>query len=211
MADETGGALVPAEPAAPSGELAEIQETMRTAPEKYWRDPAMQRRLYQLSGGKSETPVAAEGVRGDLAQSEAGKALIADWDKGRGGFDGTLEAVNAEAGRLLSGFDHADFMSAYAGLPIGCRCAVAQGLALGKPNFVPPASKTAVENFASTEDGAALVKEWGARAPENVAMIRARIEGVRSRMSETEREEFGDWLDRIPDGEWIAIARGLVR
>ena len=108
----------------------------------------------------------------------------------------------------------ADFETSFDGLSEGVQAAILGELSMLSPGYVKEASADEIELFATTEEGEALVREWGGsgsrKAAHNVGMIRAKMRAVVDGMSAADNAEFTRWFDNLTSGEVLSALRAIV-
>jgi hypothetical protein len=123
-------------------------------------------------------------------------------------------AAVAAVGGVADAELRADFVTSFDGLSEGVQAAIAAELPMPEPGYVREASTEDIELFATTEEGEALVSDWGGpgsrRAARNVAIIKGKMRAAIDRMTEAEREEFGVWFDGLTPGEARSALRAIV-
>ena len=62
----------------------------------------------------------------------------------------------------------------------------------------PSADDAAVQTFASTEEGAELVRDWGRQAARNVGVVRGRMGLMLKSMTPEDRSKAEAWFDELP-------------
>jgi len=67
-----------------------------------------------------------------------------------------------------------------------------------------------VDNFSSTDEGAALVSEWGPEAQQRVGLIQSRLMQIEAAAAPGEVAEMWDWFDDLPSREAKAVLRALA-
>ena len=64
--------------------------------------------------------------------------------------------------------------------------------------------------FASTAEGAALIKVWGKTAPRKVAAVKARMSAILGAMEAEDRAATQSWFDGLPAAQAQAVMRSLA-
>ena len=72
-----------------------------------------------------------------------------------------------------------------------------------------PASEAQVQTFATSDIGGDLIKEWGSRAPQKLAMVQASFNQIIARGGDVGLAL--EWFDQLPAAQAKAIIRGLAR
>ena len=166
-------------------ELDEIAKHRRENRVAYFRDDKMRARELKLL----EARAVAKERAGELERAQAT-------------VDSIVEAVpDAEA--FEDGFD-----SVFAGLAEPAQAAIRHEFALPPESPARPASEADVKRFASTEEGAELVKTWGKDAGRKVAVVRTRLD--RMLTGGGEMEAAARWFDSLQSGEAKAVLLALA-
>ena len=197
-------------------ELAAIKKRMRDDRAAYFKDSQAQARhldlLRQLEGLEAE-PTAVE--KNPDAQSDASAldpALLAEWEK-QGGVDYHLKTAQRTASAALDaleGDDRQQLEEGFDSLPPAARTAITRFLAVEPGGFVRPANETSLETFASTPEGAELVKEWGRSAPRNIGIVRSRMDLMLRSMAEADRTKAEAWFNALPAQQAKAVMKALA-
>ena len=182
-----------------SGELATIDEEMRSDIKAYHRNPEKRARhlhlLEQVEAAKSPSLPSA-GWHGDDAAAVKraqgkGAAVVAVLDTLPGGARG-------------------QFVGAFEGLASSIQGAIFGELSRFKEGYVERATETELDAFryANPHFGG-LVKAWGGRASERVGALADRFQRVERALSDTDRAQFKAWWRRVPVSEKSAILWSL--
>ena len=138
--------------------------------------------------------------------------MLAEWDAA-GGVDYHLSTAQNAAKAMLDampGEDKAGFQTGFDGLPAGVQKSVFNELSLSPGGAVRVASEADLQRFASTEEGAELVTEWGSRAGRKIGDVRARMERMLDGMSPAEEEKALTWFDALPSPQAKAVLKTLA-
>jgi hypothetical protein len=162
-------------------ELRQIAKLRREDRRAYNRDEALQARERELLTRQAELKE-AEGIR----------------ERAQGVADIVLASVD-DPDAFANGFDY---------LPSEARTAIAYELAAEPYDPARPAKQADIDRFASTPEGAELVKEWGRHAGKKVAVVSGRIERMLSQG--TDMNTAAAWLDGLSSAEAKAIWRALA-
>jgi hypothetical protein len=184
---------LPSDPGEVAAELGAIRAAGRSGSSLYTDKAVSDRQLALI-----ELQLAAK-RRGDVVErgSRAEPGVI-DGDPG----EAILKAVPE--------LDRQAFATSFQQLGGDIPLAVVSELSWGIPR-VAPASREQVSLFASTPEGAQVIKEWGARAPQNVAIIAERYLRALSVLPEDEADDLAEWFERLPPSHAAAIYRSMVR
>lgn len=215
------GAASPGIPS--SARKAEIERVMKEDFDLY--DRTMSREYRAILEAEQEElapdtvdplrPMHWEDARGELSQTNAGRALVSDWER-MGGFRRQHEYAQAGAREIVKGFDtireQRAFMERFdRDLPESARYAIYAVLASGLPSYSEAANQTVVAEFTQTDVGRELANEWGHDAPAKIGLFRKRIERLFETISPEDEHEFRDWLDGLPKKQIITVIKGVVR
>jgi hypothetical protein len=102
----------------------------------------------------------------------------------------------------------AGFESVFADLAEHAQTAIRHELALPPDSPARPASEADLERFATTEEGAQLVKEWGKDAGRRLATVRARID--RMLIGGGDMEAAVEWFDQLTSAEAKSVLTALA-
>lgn len=201
-----------------SRELASIQTAMRDDRAAYFRNPVMQARYSELIAQSLPPEDRADGGIGLLTAEESsasmatmgevGEELVEEWQKS-GGYQVNLSSVQTAVLNMVSDLtarEQKTFMERFDRLPNRAIVEVYRELTLGKPNYLQDAPAAAVELFATTPEGSELVKEWSFRAPQKVAVIKARFARATMAMGST-KGDFLAWFNGLESHEAKAVLR----
>lgn len=213
-------ALAKPMPKAPSrqeieAELAEIAQRRRTDRRGYFKDEAIQARERELIEQREQlkaAPAPEKAVREPGNAPGLDPALLKEWEDA-GGVEfhlATAQRATQAAFEAMPEEERADFQAGFDGLPDGAQTAVFRYLALEPGGSVRPATDAAVQNFASTPEGAELVASWGRNAARNVGVVRSRMELMLRSMPEADREVALSWFDSLKSSQAKAVLRALV-
>ncbi len=72
------------------------------------------------------------------------------------------------------------------------------------------ASEADLQRFASTPEGAELVKEWRGRAGRKLGVVRQRIDLMLKAMSPADMDRAMAWFDGLPPAQAKAVLKGLA-
>jgi hypothetical protein len=187
-ADVSGALPVPAV-ASRIAAIEAIQRDPRRHGE-YDGNPAMQGEYRQLLARRDGAPVTAEAMIDDVVW----QAQIAS---ARQAAETVFNLVGDRDG-FIAGFDT---------LPEAVQSAAFAELGSGRPGYVAPASQADVARFAARPEGADLVRQWGHLAPQRLAILRTRLEGVLARLPDDRaRDALLDWIDRLPASDFAGLA-----
>jgi len=210
---------------------------------QYWSNPEKQARARELLDREAEggamTPVASAEPAGqgegdllaDRAQADDGEAwrsspeqfagasptLAAEWGEA-GDLPERLARAQDVAGAAVAGISdmeaRADFETSFEGLPDGAQVAIIAEISMPEPGYVKEATDDDIELFASTEEGRALVGEWGGpntrAAARNVGIVTGKMRAAMDQMTESDREHFQVWFDGLTSGEARSALRALT-
>jgi hypothetical protein len=101
----------------------------------------------------------------------------------------------------------ASFETVFNDLPEHSQIAIRQELALPPDSAARPASDGDIERFATTEEGAQLVKEWGRDAGRRLATVRARIDRM---LLSGGMEAAVDWFDGLTSAEAKSVLTAIA-
>ncbi|RWK57083.1 hypothetical protein [Mesorhizobium sp.] len=201
-----------------SRELASIQTAMRDDRAAYFRNPVMQARYSELITQQMPPEdrvdvgigllTTEESSAGMATMGDPGSELVEEWQKS-GGYQVNLQSVQTAVLTMLSDFTSREqraFMERFDRLPNKAIVEVYRALSLGKPNYLEDAPAAAVELFATTPEGSELVREWGFRAPQKVAVIKARFARATMAMGST-KGDFLAWFNGLESHEAKAVLR----
>jgi hypothetical protein len=204
-------------------ELEQIHEMMRTDRTSYFRNEEMQARYQELLAEGPDV-VASPDFEGPLPlpveQSSAGlraagpelAKLVGEWEDAHS-LPGFIRNVQNAVLSIVSEFPNREqraFMARFDRLPEKAIAAVYRELSLGKPNYIPEASEAAVANFATSPEGAELVREWGYGAARRVGVIKTRYARALADMGSA-APAFRAWFNDLDYAEAKAILRELGR
>jgi hypothetical protein len=204
------------------GELEKISEVMRTDRNAYFRDTAMQERYAELLSqgpdvvasdfeGPTALPVDKSSAGLRAAGPELAK-LVGEWEDTHALPEMIRNTQNIVI-RIVSEFPDREqraFMARFDRLPEKAIAAVYRELSLGAPNYVAEASDAAVANFATSPEGAELVREWGHGAARRVGVIKARYARALADMGSA-APAFRAWFNDLEIDEAKAILKELGR
>jgi hypothetical protein len=189
----------PADQRTPEGrELAAIKHTLSTTPDKYWADPEMQARHLEL-------------VEIRLGEREAPRVDGVDWGPLEQGRQAGLRTVAAVKHDLQASGEWELLESSFDGLSDEVHVSVQRELMRTEPFEVKPASSAALEQFAATPAGKALVKEWGPTAARNLARVQARVWCILDALTVDDCSALAFWLDAATPTEAKAVLKALAR
>jgi hypothetical protein len=202
----SGGALVPAGGSEldiagdDSGILADLDAGFHS--------PEVESRYRTMVAGRMERQRLAAGAARDLLPA----LLVAEWERSGGVEIRLAEAQKAAIGILegLHADDRMDFVQGFDALPDGARSSVLLELSLGSTGSVRRASEEDVARFAETDEGRALVAEWGERASRNVAVALGRVKRIAERLSVADATLLDEWFKDLPPRSLLAALRILV-
>lgn len=166
-------------------ELAAIQKTMRENRRAYDRDPKMQARLLELLEARDNAKEIAQ-------QAEQTQT--------------TVQAI-LDAAPDASAFE-VGFESVFEDLPEPAQLAIRHELTLAPDTPSRAASEADLMRFATTEEGAQLVKEWGRDAGKKFATVRARLDRMILRGGDMEAAV--DWFEQLTSQEAGGVLRALA-
>ena len=109
--------------------------------------------------------------------------------------------------------DRAGFESGFDGLPADTQRAILGELALtdreaDADEYETYASDDEVEQFATTQEGSALVAEWGSSADHRLGIIQARLLRMENA---ADMSAAWEWFDALPPAQAKAVLRELAR
>jgi hypothetical protein len=162
-------------------EIAAIQKSMREDRRAYDRDLKMQARYLELITARED----ANELARQTEQIETTAQAI-------------LEAV-PDVVEFEAGFD-----AMFDDLPEHAQTAIRYELAQPPDSPARPASDADLKRFATTDEGADLVKAWGREAGRKLATVRARLD--RLLRSGGDMEAAVDWFEQLTSEE----ARGVL-
>jgi hypothetical protein len=209
----------------------------------YWHSEQKQARARELldreatSGAMSPAADAEPAGRGDVAapadraaatEGEAWRSspeqfagaspkLAAEWGEA-GDLPERLARAQDVAGAAVAGISdteaRADFEASFEGLPDGAQVAIIAEISMPEPGYVKEATDDDIELFASTEEGRALVGEWGGpntrAAARNVGIVKGKLRAAMDEMSESDRQHFEVWFDNLASSEALSALRALT-
>jgi hypothetical protein len=163
-------------------ELKELAALRRENPNEYWKQPVQQRER--------------ELIEMRLAWEEA---------------ESTSQAVSAQIDRIIenlpegeaTGFESA-FEELWDDLPENAQAIIRQELAT-KVDPVRPVKQASIDRFASTPEGAELVKSWRGKAGMKIAALQERMDRLTGA-----GEELGEWFDPLPPEQAKAVMTALA-
>lgn len=201
IARREGGATgQDARPAPKHGEAA-VERTRGPGPQAEVSEAADGPALVSLDRHEARTALLADPATARLAEEwhshgidvpEAQRRVVLFLD----GLDGEAQA------RVAASFD---------GLPAGARAAVLSELTLGAVGHIRDATPDVMAEFGAVEEGAELLLQWGDRAPQRVAVVKARMGRIRDGMEDMTSERFLDWVSALPGPSFKALLAALAR
>ena len=198
-------------------EIAAIEKRMREDRRAYSKDEAQQARYRALLEQRANLPAKVK-VGTETQGNDQGDApginpdLLAQWAR-EGGVETNLRQVQAtaqtvldalepdEAGALEEGFD---------ALPEAARSAVYAFLAVQGGGAWPAASDAALQDFASTDEGAELVQGWGRQASRKVGIVKGRMGLMLNGMTPEDRSKAQLWFDGLSSQQAKAVLAALA-
>ena len=122
------------------------------------------------------------------------------------------EAVTAIQNAIPAA-DHTDFEAGFDVLPTETQQAIIGELALSDreadaDEYETYASDDEVEQFATTQEGSALVAEWGSSADHRLGIIQARLLRMENA---ADMSAAWEWFDALPPAQAKAVLRELAR
>ena len=148
--------------------------------------------------------------RGDASGLDP--ALLAEWQE-HGGVEHHLQVARRAVQAALDPLeddDRNELQDSFERLPVGSQSGILRFLAIQSSGAGRPASDAAVQQFASTDEGASLVAAWGRGASRKVGVVRGRMELTLSRMTEGDRDAATSWFDGLPSVQATAVLRALA-
>jgi hypothetical protein len=212
-----------ASPSGGAGRKAEIERVMREDFDLY-ESSGMAAEYRSLIEAEIETanpdagtptePTPADVARVSLCGSQAGQALVYSWER-MGGFRTHLEHVQKDVGEIVRavGDNRAQraFMETFSrSVPLAAEIAMMDEIATGAPTWVPPASQSEVDLFATMPAGKEMVREWGSDAPVKVAALRKRAARINESMHEDDAADFWAWFEELGTPTVMKIYRKMV-
>jgi hypothetical protein len=197
-------------------ELEELALLRKTDRARYWSPEVQAReaRLYELRAALSASQPAPAEVAAPGDGAAIPQAVLDEWEKSYHGVEGhkqhawktvkgMLDELHAEdRDSLLTSFDR--------DLPEAVRAEVYRFIGFDARGGWRPADDAAVKAFAETEEGAALVAEWGTQAAKNVGAIKGQVATILKSLSAADRTQAGAWLDGLSSAQAKAVWRALV-
>jgi hypothetical protein len=218
LTPEELAALTPPKPlsrVAVEAELAEIGRLRRQHRRAYFKDEGLQQRerellelSYKLQGERATAQSAPDG--GDAAGLDP--ALLAEWQE-HGGVEHHLQVARRAVQVALDHLeddDRSELQDGFNRLPVGSQSGILRFLALQSSGAWRPATDAAVQQFASTDEGATLVESWGRGASHNVGIVRGRMELILSHMAISDRDAATTWFDGLSTAQATAVLRALA-
>jgi phage-related tail protein len=152
----------------------------------YFRDEKMQARERELMAARddaTEVDRQADQVRSTV---DAIRESLPDTEAFEGKFDAMFDELPEQAQRVIQ-------------------------QELSRPPDTParPASEADLQRFATTEEGAQLVKEWGKDAGKKLATVRTRFDRMR-RHGGGDMEAALSWFDQLTSDEAGGVLRALA-
>lgn len=198
-----------------STELREIDRLRRQDRRAWFKDGAKQAREIELlemrEKLRAQPPAESEAVDyGDAPGLDP--ALLEEWENAAG-VEYHLQTAQRSAQAALDGLedeDRAALQTGFDGLPRGAQTAVFRFLALEPGGSSRSASNEALQEFASTEEGAELAKEWGREAGRLVGVVRSRMNLMLQSMTPEDRSAATEWFDRLSPSQAGAVLRALA-
>lgn len=223
LTDEETAALSEPVPKAPNladidAELASIATKRREDRAGYFRDEKMQARERELLEAKLAA-VAKRKAEAAATPSPAGsgtipESVITEWSESPAGLDYSLAQARKTVGALYEDLEEGDrtsLVQGFDGLPEGAQTQAYRFLAVpGGGNF-GRADDDAVAAFRATPEGVELAREWGSRAPKNIATVRGRLGLIFRGMSPADRHVATEWFEGLNPQQVKAVYRALVR
>ena len=214
--EELDALSVPLPPSrvAVEAELAETERQRRQDRRTYFRDEAMQtreRELIELRAKlRAQTAAPMRELDGEGVSGLAPE-LLAEWENA-GGVEYHLATAQRTAQAALNALEPEDastFEKSFADLPAGAQTEVFRYLAVESGAW-RPANDVALREFASTEEGARLLEEWGRGAARNLGIVRGRLALMLQSMTEPDRSAATAWFDGLPTGQARAVLKSLA-
>jgi hypothetical protein len=184
-------------------ELHQIDAKRRENGPAYRRDTALQERELALLREKEKL---INGI-GDGLDPE----LIAEWEK-TGGVERNLSLARAAAQKALDELDEGEkgeLAASFDGLPGKAQTEIYKYLAVEPGNW-RPARDEELTVFASTDDGKALIEEWGANASKRLGQLRGRAAMMLGGMSAADRARTERWVNGLSSSQFRAVVRALL-
>ena len=162
------------------GEIAQIEQTMRTSPGEYWGNPGLQERYQRLLEAKtgSTDPVVAS----------------------------TIAAIRADIGED----HWPAFEKGFEALPDNVHFAIHDALSAGAYTFVRPAGETALAKWRGDTALGPLVAEWGGRAALKVAAAATKAGQILEVLNDDDAEAVLGWFERLSPHDARVVARHLA-
>ncbi len=137
-------------------------------------------------------------------------AMVAEWEHA-GGVEHHLGVAQTTARTVLDSIpDPEGFQSSFDALPQGVQTAIYSYLAVPPGGSARAASEADLQRFASTPEGAELVKEWGGRAGRKLGVLGQRVDLMLDAMSPADEDRAIDWFDALPPAQKKAVLKGLA-